>query len=82
MKINLLIVFLFSLQNLFSQELKVLRLGDNALPKSKWNEEFTLLEESIDTSSLVFVGTFEVKASTKKFHILNHTGIIIQKAKK
>lgn len=82
MKINLVIILLFSSQNLFSQELEVLRLGDNTLPKSKWSEEFTLLEESIDTSSLVFIGTFKVKASVRKFHILNHARVIIQKAKK
>jgi hypothetical protein len=78
----LLLVFLLFAQLSFSQKVEVIKKSTVTLAKVKFAEDFALLESGIDTSSITFVGTFQVSGPIGKPHIIDHFFLIQEKAKK
>lgn len=82
MKHLLTIALLFFISYSVAQNLEVIKKGTTTLPKRKLKEEFTLLENGIDTASLTFVGTFKVSGPINKLTLIDHFFLIKETARK
>lgn len=74
--------FFFVVYNLYSQDIEIIRTGTGKLPRVKWKDNFSLLEKSIDTTSLVFIATYKVSGKVSKLNIIDHFYLIEEKAKR